>query len=279
MSKLIKEAIELNNRNQFKDFTVNRLWEAIENKSLITETSLNRLMHHMESDQTKGYAFITPYRSPREDTEVESRNENERRWTEFSQLLRSKEIGFAQVWGHYLENELDKEGNVIPVLDAKGDMIPDEENGELVNGVKVKVKKVPVSEKVAFIPDIDKETAREIGKKYNQDSVLWGKKGVGNFYVFSNGGESKSIGDKIGTSQVEDYFTQVGGGLSRTGSLKSKEPKPGRLSKVKRRFSFMREEFVSPVKHGFVSHTLKEMWRNDFIDILVEQERRKGITQ
>jgi len=97
-------------------------------KTYLAESSLSRIMHHIE--KTENFGVISPFRKGIGD------EKNLDRYKELRELVREKGYGFIELKGGYQE-----------------------ETGF-------------VNEKSLFIPKIKKEEMIELGKKYDQHSVI-----------------------------------------------------------------------------------------------------------
>jgi len=88
--------------------------------------------------------------------------------------------------------------------------------------------RIPTPEKVLFIPNIPKKLAVALGKKYQQDSVLFAdeetkEKGEGTF-IDSKSGEEFNIG-KFSPGKISQGYTKLKSGQVFTFEPKPEEPK------------------------------------------------------
>lgn len=153
----------------------------------LDEISLGRIYQHVVSDpRLKSWAIITASRN--ELTPFENKKRNE----ELERELRSMGLGFSHADGMWRECQ-DK---TLEYKDCPEEM------------------KVDSEEKVFFIPNISKEIALKLGKKWDQDSVLFAdnetkEKGEAT-YIDSKSGEEFNIG-KFSPGKMGQGYTKLKG--------------------------------------------------------------------
>ena len=153
----------------------------------LDEASLGRIYQHIVSNpKMKSWAVITASRSGR--TSAENKLANK----ELEADLRKMGLGFAHADGMWREC---KDGT-LEYKDCPEEM------------------RIPSPEKVMFIPNISKEDAKSLGKKYNQDSVLFAdgeaRKNGEATYIDSKSGEEFNIG-KFTAGKIAQGYTKLKG--------------------------------------------------------------------
>jgi hypothetical protein len=154
----------------------------------LDEASLGRIYQHIVSNpKMKSWAVITASRSGR--TSAENKANNKR----LEDDLRKMGLGFAHADGMWREC---KDGT-LEYKDCPEEM------------------RIPSPEKVLFIPNISKEDAKALGKKYEQDSVLFAdgeaRKNGEATYIDSKSGEEFNIG-KFTAGKIAQGYTKLKGG-------------------------------------------------------------------
>ena len=154
----------------------------------LDEASLGRIYQHVVSNpKMKSWAVITASRNGR--TSAENKLANK----ELEADLRKMGLGFAHADGMWREC---KDGT-LEYKDCPEEM------------------RIPSPEKVMFIPNISKEDAKSLGKKYNQDSVLFAdgeaRKNGEATYIDSKSGEEFNIG-KFTAGKIAQGYTKLKGG-------------------------------------------------------------------
>jgi hypothetical protein len=153
----------------------------------LDEESMGRIYQHIVSNpKTKSWAVITASRG--ENTPAENARKNK----ELENDLRKMGLGFVHADGMWRECK----NQSIEYKDCPEEL------------------KVPSEEKVLFIPNIPKDKAVELGKKYQQDSVLYADeetkaKGEATF-IDSKSGEEFNIG-KFTPGKVAQGYTKMKG--------------------------------------------------------------------
>lgn len=153
----------------------------------LDEVSLGRLYQHIVSNpKMKSWAVITASRSNK--TSAENKENNKR----LEDDLRKLGLGFAHADGMWREC---KDGT-LEYKDCPEEM------------------RIPSPEKVLFIPNISKEDAKALGKKYQQDSVLFAdgeaRKNGEATYIDSKSGEEFNIG-KFTAGKIAQGYTKLKG--------------------------------------------------------------------
>jgi hypothetical protein len=154
----------------------------------LDEASLGRIYQHIVSNpKMKSWAVITASRSGR--TSAENKANNKR----LEDDLRKMGLGFAHADGMWREC---KDGT-LEYKDCPEEM------------------RIPSPEKVLFIPNISKEDATKLGKKYEQDSVLFAdgearKNGEATF-IDSKSGEAFNLG-KFTAGKISQGYTKLKNG-------------------------------------------------------------------
>jgi hypothetical protein len=153
----------------------------------LDEASMGRIYQHIVSNpKTKSWAVITASRGENSPAENAKRNKD------LENDLRKMGLGFVHADGMWRECK----NQSIEYKDCPEEL------------------KVPSEEKVLFIPNIPKDKAVELGKKYQQDSVLYADeetkaKGEATF-IDSKSGEEFNIG-KFTPGKVAQGYTKMKG--------------------------------------------------------------------
>ena len=175
----------------------------------LDEVSLGRIYQHVVSNpKMNSWAVITASRGEL------SKDENKKRNKELEADLRKMGLGFAHADGMWRECK-------DQTIEYKN--CPEE-------------LRVPTEEKVLFIPNISKENAKALGKKWNQDSVLFAdgearKNGEATF-IDSKSGEEFNIG-KFSAGKIAQGYTKLKGNKVFTFEpKKAEEPKKADTPKV-----------------------------------------------
>jgi len=153
----------------------------------LDEASLGRIYQHVVSNpKTKTWAVITASRGELSSAENKQRNK------ELESILRQKGYGFVHADGMWRE--------------CKDQSIEYKDCPEHL--------RVPTEEKVLFIPNIPKDLAVALGKKYNQDSVLFADEETKNkgeaTFIDSKSGEAFNIG-KFSPGKIAQGYTKMKG--------------------------------------------------------------------
>ena len=154
----------------------------------INEASLGRIYQHVVSNpKMKNWGVVTASRGELTPAENKQRN------TELENDLRKLGYGFVHVDGMWQECRK-----------------PDTEYKDCPDDMKV-----PTEEKSLFIPNISQEHIQALGKKYQQDSVLFADEktkasGEASF-IDSKSGESFNIG-KFSPGKIAQGYSKMKGG-------------------------------------------------------------------
>jgi hypothetical protein len=167
----------------------------------LNEASLGRIYQHVVSNpKMKNWGVVTASRG--ELTAAENKQRNK----ELEADLRKMGYGFVHVDGMWQECRK-----------------PDTEYKDCPDDMKV-----PTEEKSLFIPNISKDDVQSLGKKYEQDSVLFADeetkaKGEATF-IDSKSGEAFNIG-KFSAGKIAQGYSKLKGGQVFTFEPKPEEPK------------------------------------------------------
>jgi hypothetical protein len=153
----------------------------------LDETSMGRIYQHIVSNpKMNSWAVITGSRLGR--TSAENKLANKKLEAD----LRDMGLGFSHADGMWRECKDD----TLEYKDCPEEM------------------RIPSPEKVMFIPNISKEDAKALGKKYNQDSVLFAdgeaRKNGEATYIDSKSGEEFNIG-KFTPGKITQGYTKLKG--------------------------------------------------------------------
>lgn len=167
----------------------------------LNEASLGRIYKHVVSNpKMKNWGVVTASRGELTAAENKKRNKD------LEADLRKMGYGFVHVDGMWQECRK-----------------PDTEYKDCPDDMKV-----PTQEKSLFIPNISKDDVQSLGKKYEQDSVLFADeetkaKGEATF-IDSKSGESFNIG-KFSPGKIAQGYSKLKGGQVFTFEPKPEEPK------------------------------------------------------
>lgn len=146
---------------------------------LISEMSMARLVHHFQdtNDNDGGILIVSPDRAER--TPAENRKLHDK----LSQMLRSINLGYAQVRGGFVET------------DESGD-------------------KHEVVEKSFIIPKVTKEQAMKLSKivcraPFNQEAVMWADESQGVYLFYGPGKPPRRIGSKMSIGNANQLFAEL----------------------------------------------------------------------
>jgi hypothetical protein len=138
----------------------------------LTEVSLSRLLTHVKEMDTGGFAMISASKNPKT-TSPEVNNKNTETLRKY---LISLHVSFFPLRGGW----------------------KDEETGQ------------EYTEESFFISNISKEVAKKLGKRFDQDAVLWGSPKDGMFYIKKDGTEQALKGE-LNSVNISQYWSQVKG--------------------------------------------------------------------
>jgi len=169
-----------------KEITLEDLAIAIKSndKDAINEASLNRVYQHITKDASDSFAIITAFRGGF------TKNKNISRNKSLEGDVRSLGLGFFKVKGYWVEcsdSSLDY------------DSCPED-------------KKVPVVETSLFIPNISKKDAVRLGKKYDQDAIIFqGSETNDKVELISKSGKSLAKLGKFSPNKIKQAYTKIKG--------------------------------------------------------------------
>lgn len=149
----------------------------------MNEASLGRVYQHVTGQKgVKSWGMITAYRG------VNSKKENMKRNKQLQSDIRSSNLGYFEVEGHWRECQ-------DPTIDYND--CPD---SKLKDSVEVTM----------FVPNITKDTIEKLCKKYDQDAVVYsGSDTEGKvILIFKNGGDTM-IGSKFEPNKVAQAYSVV----------------------------------------------------------------------
>lgn len=166
----------------------------------LDEASLNRVYQHVKEKKVPSWGMMTAYRY------ANTRQENKERNKELENDLRKLGYGFFKVEGHWQECQ-DTELNYVDCPDSK---LQDS------------------TEESLFIPGISKKHAHELGKKYEQDAVVYGGNDTnGDAHLLFKTGNEVNIGE-FRANKVEQAFSKIKGNktfIFKQRNKDEKEPK------------------------------------------------------
>lgn len=115
-------------------------------KKLFFESSLNRIMQHVQNAKTDGFAILTSWRQSND------KRTNQSNFQALQSFVREKGLGFIQLRGHWQECQ-DTE---VPYSQCPQD--------QMVDSVEPSI----------MVFKIDLKTATALGKQFDQDAVVYG---------------------------------------------------------------------------------------------------------
>jgi hypothetical protein len=168
----------------------------------LDEASLGRVYQHVTADRNvKSWGMITAYRSsntPKKNKELNK---------ELGIHLRNKDLGFFKVEGRWRECQ---------DVNVKYADCPDD---KLVDSI----------ETTYFVPNISMDLVHELGKKYDQDSVLYGgSETKGNAFLIFRDGSHDDVG-KFHPNTIQQAYSKMKGGRTfafNDKPTKAKDTKP-----------------------------------------------------
>ena len=176
-----------------RDYTFRQVLEAraAGDLSLLNEMSLGRAYQHVQSAKEGGGSFgiVTAYRAGN------TAKKNREDFAELQKHLRSKGLGFVKMRGHWRECQDEK----IAYKDCPPEKLKD------------------AAEPSLFVPGISQKDLDELGKKYNQDAVVYsGPETKGNVHLrFKDGADPVDIG-AFHPQRVAQAYSQLKGCASFT---------------------------------------------------------------
>ena len=169
-----------------KEITLEDIAIAIKggNKVEINEASLGRVYQHITRDASKSFAILTAFRGGN------SKQQNLQRNKKLQSDVRSLGLGFFKVKGYWVECQ-----------------DPDLEYAQCPDDMKI-----PVVEESLFVPNISREQAVKLGKKYEQDAVIYsGEETDNNVELVSKTGTSIMMLGKFSPSKIAQAYTRIKG--------------------------------------------------------------------
>ena len=159
----------------------------------LDEASLSRVFQHVQQQKnTKSWAMMTAFRylnTPKENRELNKKLESD---------LRGKGLGFFKVEGRWRECT-DSNMNYAQCPEDK-----------LKDSI----------EESFFVPNISIKDAHELGKKYDQDSVLYaGEQTKGNAFLLYRDGHTENMG-KIHPDTIQQAYSKMKSGPKSTFTFK-----------------------------------------------------------
>jgi len=153
-------------------------------KSEINEASLGRIYQHIKSEASDSFAIITAYRGGFSKSENNKRNKN------LESDVRSMSLGFFKVKGFWIECE----DPSIDYNDCPADL------------------KHPVVEISLFIPNISKKDAIRLGRKYEQDAIIYqGKETNDKVELIDKNGKTMMKLGKFSPNKIKQAYTKIKG--------------------------------------------------------------------
>ena len=169
-----------------KEITIEDIALAIKsgNKKDINEASLGRVYQHITRNASKSFAILTAFRGGY------SKQENLQRNKKLQGDVRSLGNGFFKVKGYWVECQ-----------------DPDIEYSKCPDDMKV-----PVVEDSLFVPNITRKEAVKLGKKYDQDAVIYmGEETDNQVELVSKSGSSIMKLGKFSPSKIAQAYTRIKG--------------------------------------------------------------------
>jgi hypothetical protein len=168
----------------------------------LDEASLGRVYQHVSADKNvKSWGMITAFRSA--NTPKENRTLNK----ELADTIRGKGLGFFKVEGRWRECQ---DVNV---------KYADCPTNKLVDSIEI----------TYFVPNISMDLVHELGKKYDQDSVLYGgSETKGNAHLIFRDGSHDDVG-KFHPNTIQQAYSKMKGGRTfafNDNPTKAKDTKP-----------------------------------------------------
>ena len=153
-------------------------------KSKIHEASLKRVMNHVSGKTTNSFGIVTSFRGS------ETKKVNLENNKKLGNMIRSFGYGFLKLDGHW--NECSDHN-----IDYKD--CPESE-------------KSVVREPAYFIPNITKKEIIQLGKKFQQDSVVYkGPDTDGKIFLLSKSGSVLEKWNKLSVGNLSQGFSKIKG--------------------------------------------------------------------
>jgi hypothetical protein len=162
----------------------------------LDEASLGRVLQHIEGKKNvKNWGMLTAYRY------ANTPNQNKTRNKELEAELRAMGHGFFKVEGHWVECQ---DGN-LSYTDCPPNLLKD------------------AIEESLFVPNISAKEIHNLGKKYEQDAVIFGgEQTKGNATLIFKDGKVENIG-KFSPDKIQQAYSKLKGG--KTFVFQPEEPK------------------------------------------------------
>ena len=169
-----------------KEITLEQLVKIIKSgdKTRINEASLGRVYQHIQRDASDSFAILTAFRGGF------TKKQNIQRNKKLQSDVRSMGLGFFKVKGYWVECQ----DSSLEYSDYPDDM------------------KVPVVEDSLFVPNITKEQAVKMAKKYDQDAIIYSGSDTGDKVelVSKSGSTIMNLG-KFNPNKIAQAYTKVKG--------------------------------------------------------------------
>jgi len=151
----------------------------------LDEASLGRVYQHVAADKNvKNWGMVTAYRS------LNTPNENRKLNKQLEADLRAKNLGFFKVEGRWRECQ----DSNINYADCPQEKLKDS------------------IEITFFVPNISMNYVHELGKKYDQDSVVYGgPETKGNAFLIWRDGSHDDVG-KFHPNTIQQAYSKMKGG-------------------------------------------------------------------
>jgi hypothetical protein len=162
----------------------------------LDEASLGRVLQHIEGKKSvKNWGMLTAYRY------ANTPNQNRKLNKELEAELRTMGHGFFKVEGHWVECQ---DGN-LSYADCPKNLLKD------------------AIEESLFVPNISAKEIHNLGKKYEQDAVIFGgEQTKGNATLIFKDGKVENIG-KFSPDKIQQAYSKLKGG--KTFVFQPEEPK------------------------------------------------------
>jgi hypothetical protein len=162
----------------------------------LDEASLGRVLQHIQGKKNvKNWGMLTAYRY------VNTPNENKKLNKQLESELRAMGHGFFKVEGHWVECQ---DGN-LSYSDCPPNLLKD------------------AIEESLFVPNISAKEIHKLGKKYQQDAVIFGgEQTKGNATLIFKDGKVENIG-KFSPDKIQQAYSKLKGG--KTFVFQPEEPK------------------------------------------------------
>jgi hypothetical protein len=162
----------------------------------LDEASLGRVLQHIQGKKNvKNWGMLTAYRY------VNTPNENKKLNKQLEAELRAMGHGFFKVEGHWVECQ---DGN-LSYSDCPPNLLKD------------------AIEESLFVPNISAKEIHKLGKKYQQDAVIFGgEQTKGNATLIFKDGKIENIG-KFSPDKIQQAYSKLKGG--KTFVFQPEEPK------------------------------------------------------